>query len=65
MTYSISFLAVSFIFALLLLHSCAIYWQERKEGRSHEASLRETIVVTVFFASTATIQYFAVVSKYA
>ncbi|MDO8206783.1 MAG: hypothetical protein Q7T38_03060 [Gallionella sp.] len=65
MTYSIPFLAVSFIFTLLFLHSCAVYWQERKEGRSHEASVHETIVATVFFAGSATIQYFSVVSHYA
>ena len=55
-------LAVSFIFILLI---SAIYWQGRKEGRSHTVSLNETIVVAVFFTSTATIQYFAVISKYA
>ncbi len=65
MTYSIPFLAVSFIFILLFLHSCAVYWQERKEGRSHVVSLHETIVATVFFAGSATVQYFAVVSRYA
>lgn len=65
MTYSIPFLAVSFVFSLLFLHSCVVYWQERKEGKSHEASLHEAVVVTVFFAGSATIHYVAAVSKFA
>lgn len=62
MTCPIISLAASFIFILLV---CAIYWQGPKEGRSHEASLHETIVATVFFAGSASIQYLAVVSHYA
>lgn len=65
MTHPALFLAISFMAVTLLFHSCAVYWQERKEGRSHEASLKEATAVTVFFSGTAAIHYLAVVSKYA
>ena len=65
MTYPASFLAISFIVVLTFLHSGVVYWQERRVGSSHDASLKESAVVTVFFWGAAAIDYFAVVSKYA
>lgn len=50
--------------ATVLLFYRAVYWQERKGGRSHEASLVESSLLSVFLLGSAAIEYAAVVANY-
>ena len=53
-----------FIGAVVFLFYRASYWQQRREGRSHAASLNDSTVLSVFLLGSAAFDYVAVVAGY-
>lgn len=64
MTLPALFLAISFAGVTIFAFSHATYWQERRDGRTHKASLNESTVLGVFLLGSATVEYVAVVANY-
>lgn len=53
-----------FILIGSLLCSVFAYWQERREGYSHEASLTASLLLTGLLLGTSVVDYFSVAAKY-
>jgi hypothetical protein len=64
MTLPALFLALCFVGVTIFLFSQVTYWQERRNGRTHEASLNESAVLSIFLLGSAAIEYAAVVTSY-
>lgn len=57
-------LAICFMSAIVFLFCRVVYSQERRDGRSHEASFNESAVLSIFLLGSAAIEYVAVVANY-
>jgi uncharacterized iron-regulated membrane protein len=49
---------------IVFLFAIGIYWQQRRDGRSHEASVNDATAMSTFMLGTAVIDYAAVVANY-
>lgn len=65
MTTSALLPVIGFIGATVFLFYRAVYRQERKAGRSHDASLIDSTVFSVFLLGSVVLNYAAVVAHYA
>jgi hypothetical protein len=58
-------LALGIVGVTISLYSRVAYWQERRDGRTHEASLNESAVLGIFLLGSVVIEYAAVTTNYA
>ena len=65
MTHSLMLPAVLFSGLVIFLYCRHAYWQERREGRSHEESSNESSVLKMFLIGSTVFDYVAVVAQYA
>lgn len=64
MTNQALLLASGSIGVMVFLFAIGIYWQQRSDGRSHEASVNDATAMGVFFLGAAVFDYVAVVANY-
>ncbi len=64
MTTTALFIEICFMCVIVILFCRVFYRQERKDGRSHDVSLNEQAVSSVFLLGSAAIEYVAVVANY-
>lgn len=56
---------ICFMSMIVFLFCLVVYRQERRDGRSLEASFNESAVLSVFLLGSAAMEYVAVVANYA
>ena len=57
-------LAIVGVGVTVFLSTIGIYWQQRRDGRSHEASVNDATAMGILMLGSAVIDYVAVVSNY-